>query len=98
LRISGGERYGQGLYIDYKPMHFLRLLRSRACPTDAITHGHGFEIASYNTSTLIYRKERMLVQIPAAGAFPVEGEEPVRSRRPLVTNPPAYARGYNPVP
>ena len=31
-----------------------------ACPTDAITHGHGFEVASYNTSTLIYTKEDML--------------------------------------
>ena len=38
-----------------------------ACPTDAITHGHGFETASYNTSTLIMRKEQMLTQIsPAA--------------------------------
>jgi NADH-quinone oxidoreductase subunit I len=38
-----------------------------ACPTDAITHGHRFELASYNTSTLIYRKEQMLVQLqPAA--------------------------------
>ena len=29
----------------------------------AITHGHEFEIASYNTSTLIYRKEQMLVPL-----------------------------------
>ena len=35
-----------------------------ACPTDAITHGHDFEIASYNTSTLVYRKEQMLTQLP----------------------------------
>jgi NADH-quinone oxidoreductase subunit I len=33
-----------------------------ACPTDAITHGHGFELASLNATTLIYRKEDMLVQ------------------------------------
>jgi NADH-quinone oxidoreductase subunit I len=31
-----------------------------ACPTDAITHGHGFEVASYQTATLIRRKEQML--------------------------------------
>jgi len=41
-----------------------------ACPTDAITHGHGFELASYNTSTLIYRKEQMLVPLPETGAAP----------------------------
>ncbi|MDQ6704625.1 MAG: NADH-quinone oxidoreductase subunit I, partial [Acidobacteriota bacterium] len=40
-----------------------------ACPTDAITHGHGFEQASFNTSTLIYRKEDMLAPIPP-GAKP----------------------------
>jgi NADH-quinone oxidoreductase subunit I len=34
-----------------------------ACPTDAITHGHDFEIASFNTSTLVYRKEQLLTQI-----------------------------------
>jgi NADH-quinone oxidoreductase subunit I len=43
-----------------------------ACPTDAITHGHGFEIASYNTSTLIYRKEQMLVPIPKGASFPLQ--------------------------
>jgi NADH-quinone oxidoreductase subunit I len=32
-----------------------------ACPTDAITHGHGFELASLNATTLIYRKQDMLV-------------------------------------
>ena len=51
-------------------------LCAAACPTDAITHGHGFEIASYNTSTLIYRKEQMLVNIPAGAHFPLKAEEP----------------------
>jgi NADH-quinone oxidoreductase subunit I len=36
-----------------------------ACPTDAITHGHGFELASFNVSDLIYRKEQMLAPRPA---------------------------------
>ena len=34
-------------------------------------HGHGFEIASYNTSTLIYRKEQMLTQISPNAKTPV---------------------------
>ena len=54
-----------------------------ACPTDAITHGHGFEIASYNTSTLIYRKEQMLVPIPRGRAFPAEGRANASRRRAL---------------
>ena len=36
-----------------------------ACPTDAITHGHGFEIATFNATNLIYRKEQMLAAMPA---------------------------------
>jgi len=36
-----------------------------ACPTDAITHGHGFELASFNASNLIYRKEQLLAITPA---------------------------------
>ena len=39
---------------------------------DAITHGHGFELASYNTSTLIYRKEQMLVSLNEGGATPTQ--------------------------
>ena len=42
-----------------------------ACPTDAITHGHGFEFASYNTSTLIMRKEDMLAKVPPGAHAPV---------------------------
>src|SRR5262249_38707063 len=42
-----------------------------ACPTDAITHGHGFEIASFNATNLIYRKEQLLAAKPAhLGANP----------------------------
>jgi NADH-quinone oxidoreductase subunit I len=37
-----------------------------ACPTDAITHGHGFELASLNATTMVMRKEDMLV--PHVGA------------------------------
>ena len=62
-RISGGERYAEVYNIDYNRCIFCGYC-VEACPTDAITHGHKFESASYNTSTLIYRKEQMLVPWP----------------------------------
>src|SRR5882724_6263319 len=40
-------------------------LCAEACPTDAITHGHGFELATFNASSLVYRKEQMLAVKPA---------------------------------
>jgi NADH-quinone oxidoreductase subunit I len=64
-RISGGERYAKVYNIDYNRCIFCGYC-VEACPTDAITHGHGFETASYDTSTLIYRKEQMLEPMPAA--------------------------------
>ena len=72
-RISGGERYAEVYNIDYNRCIFCGYC-VEACPTDAITHGHGFEIASYNTSTLVYRKEQMLVAIPAGAKAPVIAE------------------------
>src|SRR3954469_25896487 len=68
-RFSGGERYANVYNIDYNRCIFCGYC-VEACPTDAITHGHGFELASYNTSTLIYRKEQMLVKLPEGGAQP----------------------------
>jgi NADH-quinone oxidoreductase subunit I len=73
LRISGGERYAKVYNIDYNRCIFCGFC-VEACPTDAITHGHGFEIASYNTSTLIYRKEQMLVPVPPGAQFPLKAE------------------------
>src|SRR5271163_1722869 len=74
LRISGGERYAHVYDIDYSRCIFCGYC-VEACPTDAITHGHGFEIASYNTSTLVYRKEQMLAPIPEGAHFPLKAEE-----------------------
>ena len=74
-RISGGERYASVYNIDYSRCIFCGYC-VEACPTDAITHGHGFELASYNTSTLVYRKEQLLVQI-APGVKPPVVQEPV---------------------
>ncbi len=76
LRISGGERYAKVYNIDYSRCIFCGYC-VEACPTDAITHGHGFEIASYNTSTLVYRKEQMLAPIPTGAHFPLKAEEEV---------------------
>ncbi len=39
--------------------------------TDAITHGHGFELAPYDINSLVYRKEQMLekdIALPKAAA------------------------------
>lgn len=64
LRISGGERFASVYNIDYNRCIFCGYC-VEACPTDAITHGHGFEVASYETSTLIQRKDDMLEPMPA---------------------------------
>jgi len=63
-RVSGAERYAQVYNIDYNRCIFCGYC-VEACPTDAITHGHGFELASFNASNLIYRKEQMLAPAPA---------------------------------
>ena len=60
-RISSAERYAKVYNIDYNRCIFCGYC-VEACPTDAITHGHDFEIASYETSTLIYRKEQLLAK------------------------------------
>ncbi len=61
-RISGSERYARVYNIDYSRCIFCGYC-VEACPTDAITHGHGFELASFDTSTLVYRKEKLLAPV-----------------------------------
>src|SRR6201998_1460555 len=68
LRISGGARYAKVYNIDYNRCIFCGSC-VEACPTDAIPHGHGFELATLNATNLVMRKEDMLVPIPA-GAHP----------------------------
>lgn len=75
-RISGGERYAAVYNIDYSRCIFCGYC-VEACPTDAITHGHGFELASYNTSTLIYRKERLLAPLPEGVPGRIKLDQPV---------------------
>src|SRR5271169_6238245 len=78
VRISGGERYASVYNIDYNRCIFCGYC-VEACPTDAITHGHGFELASYDTSTLVMRKEQMLAPVPAGAHFPLQAEAPSES-------------------
>jgi NADH-quinone oxidoreductase subunit I len=59
-RISSAERYAKVYNIDYNRCIFCGYC-VEACPTDAITHGHGFELASLNATSLVMRKEDMLV-------------------------------------
>ena len=69
-RISAGERYASVYNIDYSRCIFCGYC-VEACPTDAITHGHGFELATYDINSLVYRKEQMLEDLkgePPAGA------------------------------
>ncbi len=75
-RISGAERYAKVYNIDYNRCIFCGYC-VEACPTDAITHGHGFKMATFNASNLVYRKEQLLVQIPASAGKPLEPPEPV---------------------
>jgi flavoprotein len=69
LRIAStaGERYASVYNIDYSRCIFCGYC-VEACPTDAITHGHGFELATYDINSLVYRKEQLLEKdaVPAA--------------------------------
>lgn len=68
-RISASERYASVYNIDYSRCIFCGYC-VEACPTDAITHGHDFELATYDINSLIYRKEQLLQQ----GARPPAGD------------------------
>jgi NADH-quinone oxidoreductase subunit I len=63
-RISSSERYAQVYNIDYNRCIFCGYC-VEACPTDAITHGHGFELATLNATNLVMRKDDMLVPLSA---------------------------------
>jgi len=66
-RISAAERYAKVYNIDYNRCIFCGYC-VEACPCDAITHGHGFEIAAYDTNALVYRKEQLLEPVPNTAA------------------------------
>jgi NADH-quinone oxidoreductase subunit I len=58
-RLSAAERYAKVYNIDYNRCIFCGYC-VEACPCDAITHGQGFEIAGYDTNSLVWRKEQLL--------------------------------------
>jgi len=64
-RISSAERYAKVYNIDYNRCIFCGYC-VEACPTDAITHGHGFELASLNATNMVMRKEDLLVSLATA--------------------------------
>ena len=67
VRISSSERYAKVYNIDYNRCIFCGYC-VEACPTDAITHGHGFELATLNATNLVMRKEEMLAPVEALTA------------------------------
>jgi NADH-quinone oxidoreductase subunit I len=86
-RVSGAERYAKVYNIDYNRCIFCGYC-VEACPTDAITHGHGFELASFNASNLVYRKEQMLAPAPAhMGANLVFNQAEVQAGAPAAVLP-----------
>ena len=68
-RISDADRYAKVYNIDYSRCIFCGYC-VEACPTDAITHGHGFEPAPYDINAMIYRKEKLLEPWPPPKATP----------------------------
>ena len=86
-RVSGAERYAKVYNIDYNRCIFCGYC-VEACPTDAITHGHGFELASFNASNLVYRKEQMLAPAPAhLGANIMFNNDEVEAGAPVLPPP-----------
>ena len=69
-QISSSERYASVYNIDYNRCIFCGYC-VEACPTDAITHGHGFELATLNATNLVMRKEDMLVPVKAIAPAPM---------------------------
>jgi NADH-quinone oxidoreductase subunit I len=65
-------RYAKVYNIDYNRCIFCGYC-VEACPTDAITHGHGFELASLNATTMVMRKEDLLV--PVSTGLPSSAQE-----------------------
>ena len=63
-RVSGAERYAKVYNIDYNRCIFCGYC-VEACPTDAITHGHGFELATFNASNLGVPQGAVAGDVPA---------------------------------
>src|SRR5256714_9331477 len=60
-RVSAGERYAAVYEINMSRCIFCGYCEI-ACPFDAITMGHDFELSDYNRSDLIFTKEMLLAE------------------------------------
>ena len=84
VRISSAERYAKVYNIDYNRCIFCGYC-VEACPTDAITHGHGFELASLNATTLGHAQGRPPRRHPARHAPHTRQQQRRRQLSPLDT-------------
>jgi NADH-quinone oxidoreductase subunit I len=60
-RVSAGERYAAVYEINLSRCIFCGYCEL-ACPFDAITMGHDYEMSDYNRSDLIFTKEMLLAE------------------------------------
>ena len=72
-RVSAGERYASVYEINLSPCIFCGYCEI-ACPFDAITMGHEYEMADYNRSDLIFTKEMLLAESIESTPLRREGE------------------------
>ena len=72
-RASPGERYAEVYEINLSRCIFCGYCEV-ACPFDAITMGHEYEISDYNRSDLIFTKEALLAEPIEKAPLRTEGE------------------------
>ena len=60
-RVSAGERHAAVYEINLSRCIFCGYCEA-ACPFDAITMGHDYELSDYNRSDLIFTKEMLLAE------------------------------------
>ena len=72
-RISAGERYAEVYEINLSRCIFCGYCEV-ACPFDAITMGHDYEMSDYNRSDLIFTKEMLLAEPIDRTPLRMEGE------------------------
>ena len=61
LRVSAGERYAAVYEINLSQCIFCGYCEL-ACPFDAITMGHDYELSDHDRSDLIFTKEMLLAE------------------------------------
>ena len=71
--VSAGERYAAVYEINLSRCIFCGYCEI-ACPFDAITMGHDYEMADYNRSDLIFTKEMLLAEPLERTPLRMEGE------------------------